>query len=239
MDSEARAPRRTTISSPPKSILKSPGDSPPRTKRAAVGSGAGSSSTVIPVALDVGSPQEPRRGGAPAATGIPPEDCDVKQLRLFVLSQFASVARNVQDLENQLVAQTDTHDKAIDEIRAQIAPFESLQRDINVFAKIKDFITTDEAERKVAKVQEAVDQLIAQVNGFTDQLGGYLVGQEKLKATFDDHVELNFKVLEAECNRIKAAVDYVNEAAPGSQSSTQGEIIMHLGHAREQARHAE
>ncbi len=135
-----------------------------------------------------------------------------------------------------MVGQAHKHEKAIDEVRAQVAPLDHLQHVVGVFAKIKDFITTEDADRKVATVQGEIDKLHAQLNGFTNQLNGYLTSQEQLKTTFDNHVEHNFKIVEKECDKIKAVIESVGEASAGSQANTQGEILMQIGHTREQVR---
>ncbi len=138
-DDRGAATKRAAASSPdkPKSILK---DSPHRAKRAAMGSAAAGSAAIVPVKLDIGSPPPQRQGGAlaPAApVGVPPENCSTEQLRLFVLSQFASVAKDVQELENQLVAQTHDADKKLEEVRARVAPLDALQHDVNVFEGVR------------------------------------------------------------------------------------------------------
>ena len=138
----------------PRSILKSPD------KAAAA----------APLVHDMGTP--PRAGGDTGGAAIlrqPAMDCKTAELRAFVLQKFADVAKDLNDVEmrfmeplNSVTTRINAAESAYRDIRTKVDALEPLQahcKDLDVFMKIKNFITADDLERKAQESQAALDAL--------------------------------------------------------------------------------
>ncbi len=255
-----RGPKRQVDAevSPLKSCLKSPEKTDKGKRRGkddryeAYESGAPAKRlNVQAVAHNIGSPIK-SMGDDQQQPDHPPEGCLIEQLRAYVIEKFASQGKELQDLQAQVVEKMNLQDRAINELQVKATSLDPLlphARDLTVFAKVKNYVTVDIVDAKVAAVQQGFDVLKNQLDSFAmrldeclvskDQLDSfamrlddYLVQQEKLKGQFDTHVQDNFSIVEREFNVIKKVVEDVG--ASQSSNLTEGAVRIQLGSVQKQ-----
>ena len=142
--------------SPLKSALKSP-DKPAKHSR-----------------FDIGSPV-PGPATVPTRPDLPGDDCDVQELRTYVVKKLSEFSLSIHTLENSVMERANAQDKVTEEFQDKLNALEPLvphANDLTVFTRIKNYTTEDVVDDNVKTVQKELDGL------FTTQLEAFTAGVE-------------------------------------------------------------
>ena len=249
----AESPGKGKVDPMLKSILKT--ESPARASKRQHATG--------PAVHDIASP--PSQGtqlqmAPPGIPQIPEGDCNLEQLRHFTVTRFEEMAREIQNSENRILQRLHANEQTTLTVQGKVNILEPLGhhiKDLDVFAKVKNFVTTDvvEAQAAMAAAETQVIKGVVEtqatkaaaetqvirdkLDGFVNTLEGYLATMQGLETSFQQHVDGNFKAVENECQQIRTIIKGVNDAAGGAHGATTAAMQIQFGQLREQVQNIE
>ncbi len=140
------------------------------------------------------------------------------ELRTYVLTMFANVGEDATDLEVRAAARINEVEANLNNITPRVAELEKgvgllepLKKDLGVFTTIKNVVTQENLDARVAEIENQIKDLATQSNRFVEHLDKHFVQLNGLEKQSKDHVEQNFLKVENECNRIKAVIQGVHD----------------------------